>query len=67
MVATVEFEAAAQRQAAALGFEPAIVYVAHPIQNRTAAELAAIADDAVEPILARIRTPSDDPEPAGRP
>ncbi|MSO76580.1 MAG: hypothetical protein EXQ87_06670 [Alphaproteobacteria bacterium] len=50
-VATVEFEPAARAQAKSLGFDPAIVYVPHPIQNRTAGELAAIADNAIERII----------------
>jgi len=38
-------------QSQAIGFEPAIVYVAHPIQNRTAQELDRLADDAIERAL----------------
>jgi hypothetical protein len=38
-------------QSKALGFEPAVLYVPHPIQNRTADELKKIADDMVEPAL----------------
>jgi hypothetical protein len=38
-------------QSSALGFDPAIVYVPHPIQNRTQEELSAIADEAFEPTL----------------
>jgi len=38
----------------ALGFDPAIVYVPHPIQNRTAAELAALADVAIVPALEKL-------------
>ena len=37
--------------AVALGFEPAVVYVPHPIQNRTAEELDRLADEAVESAL----------------
>ncbi len=50
-VVTEAFIDAVDTQAQALGFEPAIVYVPHPIQNRTADELKKIADDAVEPAL----------------
>ncbi|MBL8376517.1 MAG: hypothetical protein JNM79_01455 [Burkholderiales bacterium] len=39
----------------ALGFAAGLVWVPHPIQNRTPAELAAIADTAVEQILAMIQ------------
>ena len=38
----------------ALGFEPAIVWVGHPIQNRTVPELADLAEAAVAQILAKI-------------
>ena len=50
-VVTTEFKDAIAVQSRALGFEPAIVYVPHPIQNRTAAELAALADAAIAPVL----------------
>jgi len=51
-VVTEAFRDAIETQAQALGFEPAIVYVPHPIQNRTADELRRIADEAVGPALA---------------
>ena len=54
MVATTAFQDAAKAQGEALGFEPAIVWVAHPIQNRGAEELRAIAEAAIAPILARL-------------
>jgi hypothetical protein len=54
MVATTAFEQAARAQSEALGFEPALVYVPHPIQNRTDEELRAIADEAVEAIVAAL-------------
>lgn len=50
-VVTTEFADAVEVQAKALGFDPAVVYVPHPIQNRTAEELARIADEAVAPVL----------------
>ncbi len=50
-VVTTGFTDAVEVQSKALGFEPAVVYVPHPIQNRTAEELKKIADDAVEPAL----------------
>jgi hypothetical protein len=53
-VATVEFESGALAQARALGADPAAVYVPHPIQDRTDAEMTAIADAAVEAILAQL-------------
>lgn len=53
-MASEEFKVGAQVQSRALGLEPAIVWVPHPIQNRLPEELAAIADAAIEPILERI-------------
>lgn len=55
IVASEEFQPAAAAQARSLGFEPAIVWVPHPIQNRTPAELEAIADAALASILSRIQ------------
>jgi hypothetical protein len=52
MVATTAFKDAAAAQANALGFEPAIMWVPHPIQNRSADELKEIATAVVDPILA---------------
>lgn len=48
---TAEFRNALEAQSKALGFEPAVLYVPHPIQNRTPEELRKIADDIVEPAL----------------
>lgn len=53
-VASTEFKEAARAQATALGFDPAAVYVAHPIQDRTDSEMRALADTAVEAILREI-------------
>ena len=39
-------------QSDSLGFEPAVVYVPHPIQNRTKQEIEAIADDAFAKVMA---------------
>ena len=50
-VASTEFVDAAAAQSAALGATPAAVFVPHPIQDRTDAELQALADDAVDAIL----------------
>jgi len=50
-IVTTEFTEAVEVQSKALGFDPAIVYVPHPIQNRTTAELAALADAAIAPAL----------------
>lgn len=50
-VVTTGFTDAVAVQSKALGFEPAVLYVPHPIQNRTADELKKIADDVIEPAL----------------
>ena len=54
MIATTAFRDAAQAQGKSLGFDPAVIYVPHPIQDRTDDELRAIADDAIDEILAAI-------------
>ena len=54
LAASTEFEAAVNAQAKALGFAPAVVYVPHPIQDRTDAELRSLADDAVDQLLGHL-------------
>jgi hypothetical protein len=54
-VASTEFIEAAAAQAAALGFEPAAVFVPHPIQDRTDDEMRALADGAVDAVLDALR------------
>jgi len=51
MVASAEFMQAAAAQAAALGADPARVFVPHPIQDRTDEEVRALADGCVDEIL----------------
>ena len=41
-------------QAITLGFDPAMVFVAHPIQDRSDDELRALADAALPAILQRL-------------
>ena len=53
-VATVEFIDGAERQARALGGDPAAVFVEHPIQDRTDEEMLAIADGAFERVIAAL-------------
>ena len=53
-VVSSEFAQAAAAQNASLGYEPAIVFVPHPIQDRTDDEMRALADKAIEPILAAL-------------
>ena len=50
-VASTEFVDAAEAQARALGADPARVFVPHPIQDRTDAELHALADGAVDEVV----------------
>jgi hypothetical protein len=53
-VASSEFVDAAEAQARALGFPAEAVYIPHPIQDRTDAEMEALADDAVDAIIAAV-------------
>jgi alkanesulfonate monooxygenase SsuD/methylene tetrahydromethanopterin reductase-like flavin-dependent oxidoreductase (luciferase family) len=53
-VASSEFIEAADAQADALGADPARVFVPHPIQDRTDDEMRALADDAVDRIVALV-------------
>jgi hypothetical protein len=54
-VTTEVFADAAAAQCDALGLDAAIVYLPHPIQNRTTAELHDLADATVERIVALLR------------
>jgi hypothetical protein len=53
-VASSEFVDAATAQAEALGFDAARVFVAHPIQDRTDDEMRALADAALDEIVAAL-------------
>ena len=53
-VATEEFVQAAEAQASALGFDPAYIWVPHPIQDRTDTELKALAERHIDAILAAL-------------
>ena len=53
-LASTEFVDAAQAQAEAIGFQPARVFVPHPIQDRTDDEMRALADAAVDEVLTAI-------------
>ena len=53
-VATVQFEDGAIAQAKALGADTAAVYTEHPIQDRTDAEMLAIADRAYEAVVKQL-------------
>ena len=50
-IASSEFRQAAAAQNRSLGYDPAVIFVPHPIQDRTDDEMRALADDALESIL----------------
>jgi alkanesulfonate monooxygenase SsuD/methylene tetrahydromethanopterin reductase-like flavin-dependent oxidoreductase (luciferase family) len=54
-VASEVFVEAAAAQAQALGLDPAVVFVPHPIQDRTDDEMRALAERAVDEVLSRIQ------------
>ena len=53
-VASTEFIEAAAAQAKSLGFDPAIVFVQHPIQDRTDDEIRALAEAAFADIVKQV-------------
>ena len=53
-VASSEFVDAAEAQSKSLGFEPESVFVQHPIQDRTDEEVQALAEAAVDELIAKI-------------
>jgi hypothetical protein len=53
-VVSSEFVQAAAAQNASLGYDPATVFVPHPIQDRTDEEIRALADKALSSILQAI-------------
>ena len=57
-VATVEFAEAAVDQSKSLGLDVAHVLTEHPIQDRTDEEMVAIADQAIDALLASLTGPS---------
>ncbi len=59
MVASGAFVTATQAQADALGFDPAAVYVPHPIQDRTDAEMIAMAEAAEANVIAALTSLQD--------
>ncbi len=56
-VASHVFTDAAALQAAGLGLDVASVFVAHPIQDRTDEEMTALADGAIDALVAAITGP----------
>ncbi len=57
-VATVEFADAAKDQSKSLGLDVAHVLTEHPIQDRTDAEMIAIADQAIDALLGSLTGPA---------
>jgi hypothetical protein len=57
-VASTEFVDAAAAQVRSIGLDVARVFVPHPIQDRTDDEMRALADAAVDDILARFTAAS---------
>jgi len=53
-VATVQFIDGAEVQGKALGFDPAAVWVEHPIQDRTDDEMVSIADKAFDELIEQL-------------
>ena len=55
-IVTTGFVEGVDAQSESLGFDPAVVYVPHPIQNRTRGEIEAIADQAFAKVMALLKT-----------
>ena len=53
-IASSEFVQAAAAQGRSLGIHPASLFVAHPIQDRTDAEMAALARESIKDIIGLI-------------
>lgn len=54
LAASEEFVSAADAQGSALGTDPAVVWLPHPIQSRTDEELAEMAERVVDALLAAL-------------
>ena len=55
-IVTTGFVDGVEAQSESLGFDPAVVYVPHPIQNRTRAEIETIADQAFAKVMALLQS-----------
>ncbi len=53
-IASCEFQEAAAAQGKSLGIAPKSVFIPHPIQDRTDAEMAVLAREAIDEIAALI-------------
>jgi len=56
-VASEQFIDAAATQAKSLGLDTARVFTAHPIQDRTDDEMRALADNAIDALIAALTGP----------
>ncbi len=56
-VCSTDFAQAAAAQNRSLGYDPAVVFVPHPIQDRTDEEMRAIADQAFDSIIRSVSKP----------
>jgi hypothetical protein len=54
-VASTDFIDAAAAQNRSLGYDPAVVFVPHPVQDRTDEEMQAMADNAFDAILRAVQ------------
>ena len=54
IVATTAFVQAAEVQSRKLGYDPTVVWVPHPIQDRTDPELRGIADSVFDEIVRKL-------------
>jgi hypothetical protein len=54
LVASEEFVSAAVAQSVALGTKPAVIYVQHPIQSRSDAEMEDLADQHVDQAISEL-------------
>ncbi len=53
-IASCEFVDAAEAQGRSLGIKPASVFIPHPIQDRTDAEMVELAQNAIDAVTALI-------------
>lgn len=58
-ILTEEFRDAFESQKSAIGLAAEAVYVPHPMQNKTTAELHGLAEQSFDEILAAICAPAD--------
>ncbi|OGA69509.1 MAG: hypothetical protein A3G83_01275 [Betaproteobacteria bacterium RIFCSPLOWO2_12_FULL_68_20] len=56
-ICSTDFVQAAAAQNRSLGYDPAVVFVPHPIQDRTDEEMRAIADQAFDSIIRSVSKP----------